>query len=76
MGGECYLEVKTWFCIFSLMKTIFKAGVYTQQIEYKSFSPSPINKPFEWQDQKINVLLGEAMRLLGELNAYVALFEK
>ncbi len=52
------------------MNPTFKAGIYTQQMEYKSFSPFPINKPFEWEDRKINVLLAEAMRLLGELNAY------
>jgi hypothetical protein len=33
-------------------------------------SPSPINTPFEWKDRKINMLSDEAMRLLGELNAY------
>jgi len=55
------------------MKQTFKAGIYTQQLEYKSFSPFPINKPFEWEDGKINVLLAEAMRLLGELNAYSTL---
>lgn len=55
------------------MEKKFKAGIYKQQIEYKSFSPSLINKPFEWEDQKINLLLANAMRLLGELNAYSTL---
>ncbi len=48
----------------------FKSGTYKQQYQYKSFSPSFINRDFEWQDKKINVLLGQAMRFLGELNAY------
>lgn len=51
----------------------FKSGTYKQQVEYKSFSPNPINKPFEWRDRKINLLSEEAMRLLGELNAYSTL---
>jgi Fic family protein len=55
------------------MKQTFKAGVYKQQLEYKSFSPFPINKTFEWEDKKIDILLAEAMRLLGELNAYSTL---
>lgn len=49
---------------------IFKSGIYKQQYQYKSFSPSPINRNFDWEDKKITGLLGEAMRFLGELNAY------
>lgn len=55
------------------MKQTFKAGIYKQQLEYKSFIPFPINKFFEWEDKKIDILLSEAMRLLGELNAYSTL---
>lgn len=50
--------------------TSFKSGVYKQQYEYKSFSPSLINAAFQWSDPKIDVLLEEANRYLGELNAY------
>jgi len=48
----------------------FKAGIYKQKYQYKSFSPSLVNRDFDWQDKKINVLLEQTMRFLGELNAY------
>lgn len=53
----------------------FQAGTYKKHFfgkdyEYQSFSPSFINKPFEWQDKKIALLLEEVGRFLGELNAF------
>lgn len=53
-----------------MKENTFLSGTCKQQYKYKSFSPSFINKPFEWCDAKITILLEEAGRLLGELNAY------
>lgn len=48
----------------------FIAGVFKQQYQHKSFSPSFINVPFRWSSKEIDVLLSDANRYLGELNAY------
>jgi Fic family protein len=48
----------------------FKSGTYKQHDGYKSFQPSLVNKDFEWTDKRIDVLLADAMRYLGELNAF------
>lgn len=48
----------------------FKSGSYKQQYQYKSFTPTLINRLLIWTDPNIDVLLEEATRLLGELNAY------
>lgn len=46
------------------------AGTWRQGKDYKFFFPEIINKPFTWQDRRIDLMVEEASRLLGELNAY------
>ncbi len=53
-----------------MVNPAFKAGVYKQQNQYKSFSPTPVNHPFAWADPRIDVLLENATRHLAELNAF------
>jgi Fic family protein len=48
----------------------FKAGTWKKQYQYKSFSPVPINQDWTWEDPRINVLLEQATRAVGELNAF------
>ena len=51
----------------------FTAGEYKQQQEYKSFTPSFVNRHFAWENPQIDLLIARAMQLLGELNVYVEL---
>jgi Uncharacterized conserved protein len=48
----------------------FKSGVWKQQYQYKSFLPTLVNQEWRWEDPRLNVLLENATRALGELNAY------
>ena len=48
----------------------FNAGKYVNMGDYKAFIPSKINYNWEWLDTKLNKLLAEANRQIGELNAY------
>lgn len=48
----------------------YNSGTHKQHDGYKSFRPSLVNKSFEWTDKRIDVLLADAMRYLGELNAF------
>jgi Fic family protein len=48
----------------------YKAGTHKKQYGYSSFSPEPINHEWILDDAKINQLLSEADRKLGELNAF------
>jgi Fic family protein len=48
----------------------FKAGVWRQQFQYKSFQPTLVDQPWTWEDGSINTLLEQATKALGELNAF------
>jgi len=48
----------------------FKAGTDKKQYGYNSFSPADVNHEWLVSDAKINNLLSEADRKLGELNAF------
>ena len=48
----------------------FKAGTLKQEYQYKSFLPRSINQTFTWDDPQINIMLENATRALGELNAF------
>lgn len=48
----------------------YKSGEYVKMNDYKAFIPSKINFNWEWDDTKLDKLLAEANRQIGELNAY------
>ena len=48
----------------------FKSGTLKQEYQYKSFLPESINHTFTWDDPQINMMLENATRALGELNAF------
>lgn len=48
----------------------FTSGVYKQQYQYKSFSPTLINQQWIWEDPLINTLLEKATQEISELNAF------
>lgn len=52
------------------MQNNFVAGVWRNQLWYKSFLPNFINKPFIWQDKDINLLLEKANLELGKLDSF------
>jgi len=48
----------------------FKSGQYKQQYQYKSFMPTLLKEPFEWQSEAVIRLLEKASTKLGELSSY------
>ena len=48
----------------------YKSGEYVKMNDYKVFIPSKINYNWGWDDTKLDKLLAEANRQIGELNAY------
>ena len=48
----------------------FKAGTWKSRYQYKSFEPVPVTHAWRWEDPRINTLLEQANRALGELNAF------
>lgn len=45
----------------------YKKHFQGKEFAYESFSPTHINKPFEWQDKRITPILEKAVGYLGSL---------
>jgi len=48
----------------------YQAGRFEQHYQHKSFTPEKISHPWEVDDPNLLMLLDDANRLLGELNAF------
>ena len=48
----------------------YQSGSYVKMDDYQAFIPSKINYNWGWDDTKLDKLLAEANRQIGELNAY------
>ena len=48
----------------------FVAGNWQERYQYRSFEPTLVNQAWNWEDAGISVLLEDANRALGELNAF------
>ncbi len=48
----------------------FLSGQWVVRYQYKSFEPTLVNQNWLWEDPSISVLLEQANRALGELNAF------
>ncbi|NOX98922.1 MAG: Fic family protein [Verrucomicrobia bacterium] len=46
----------------------YRSGIWKDQYQYKSFSPSLVNLQWRWDLPELDTLLAEANRKLGELN--------
>src|SRR5690606_23172545 len=68
------LNIKSYICSMET-KDIkdFVAGKYVQRMEYRSFSPEKINLHWALSDSKLLMMLGEADRELGKLEAFSSL---
>ena len=58
-------------CIFALVMKIseYKSGSFVKQYQYLSFQPNPVNHTWTGWNGKLEFILNEANRKLGELNA-------
>lgn len=48
----------------------FEAGVLVEEYKYKCFKPNKINCEWSYSDSSVNILLENANKILGEINAF------